>query len=135
MFPLARFSVGFHVKSIWEFRRDLGDFEWGHLRLSKFCLQEAAKLKYESEQLPVFLEHLNRVLLQNRDGDGFFVGDQVPCSPCRLRSHPHATLHAKKWVPSHSDACCVTRCLHVVVQCEQNFSYSKELWYRGVQGA
>jgi len=40
-------------------------------------VQEATKKKYLEEQLPVSLEALEKLLKENKNGDGFFVGDEV----------------------------------------------------------
>ena len=45
-----------------------------HLFLS---LQAEGMKKYEEEQLPNFLRLFERLLSQNHDGNGFFVGDSV----------------------------------------------------------
>jgi len=39
--------------------------------------QAAIAKKYREEQLPEFLSALEALLKQNKNGDGFFVGDKV----------------------------------------------------------
>jgi len=40
-------------------------------------MQEAIAKKYCEEQLPGYLAALEAMLKQNKNGDGFFVGDEV----------------------------------------------------------
>lgn len=39
--------------------------------------KEELKTKYNKEQLPVFLANLEKLLVSNHGGDGFFVGEQL----------------------------------------------------------
>ena len=45
--------------------------------LSFLVVQAAPRKKYIEEELPEFLEKLEKLLKSNRGGDGFFVGDEV----------------------------------------------------------
>jgi len=57
-------------------------------------LQAAFAKKYCEEQLPVFLTNIETMLKQNKNGDGFFVGDKVNKAfiDSRLRPPPGAPL-------------------------------------------
>ena len=40
-------------------------------------MQNEAKKKYETQQLPGYLEHINGLLTENQGGNQFFIGCQV----------------------------------------------------------
>jgi len=44
------------------------------------AVQAAFAKKYCDEQLPGFLADIEKMLTQNKNGDGFFVGDKVRLS-------------------------------------------------------
>jgi len=41
------------------------------------CMQAELKKKYTEEQLPIYLDNLEKLLKENNDGGGYFVGDDV----------------------------------------------------------
>ncbi len=44
----------------------------------RFCdVKAEKKKKFLAEQLPKFLQNLEKLLLENKGGDGYFVGDSV----------------------------------------------------------
>ena len=42
-----------------------------------FILKNEIRKKHETEQLPKFLGMLEKLLVSNKGGDGYFVGDKV----------------------------------------------------------